>query len=63
MAVPKSVITDAELEVLKVLWGKEPVTARDITEHLYEEVNRSSTGTVPKLIATAAGRCTSSPRP
>lgn len=51
MAVPKSVITDAELEVLKVLWVKKPLTARDITDQLYDEVNRSSMGTVQKLIA------------
>lgn len=51
MAVPKSVITDAELEVLKVLWPSQPLTARHITEQLYDEVNRSSMGTVQKLIA------------
>ena len=51
MAVPKSVITDAELAVLKVLWTERPLTAREITERLYEEVNTSSMGTVQKLIA------------
>ena len=51
MAVSKSVITDAELDVLKVLWGASPLTARDITEQLYESVNSSSMGTVQKLIA------------
>ena len=51
MAVPKSVITHAELEVLKVLWGGGPLKAREITERLYEEVNTSSMGTVQKLIA------------
>ena len=51
MAVPKSVITDAELAVLKVLWTEGSVTAREITERLYEEVNTSSMGTVQKLIA------------
>ncbi|MEO2015662.1 MAG: BlaI/MecI/CopY family transcriptional regulator [Fuerstiella sp.] len=49
MAVPKSVITDAELAVLKVLWTEGSQTAREITERLYEEV--SSMGTVQKLIA------------
>ncbi len=51
MAVPKSVITDAELEVLKVLWVEGTCTAREITERLYEELNTSSMGTVQKLIA------------
>ena len=51
MAVPKSVITDTELDVLKVLWCAEPLTARDITQQLYDEVNRSSMGTVQKLVA------------
>ena len=51
MAVPKSVITDAELDVLKVLWVDDPLTAREITERLYEEFNTSSMGTVQKLIA------------
>jgi len=51
MAVPKSVITEAELEVLKVLWLHQPLTARELTEQLYGEVNRSSMGTVQKLIS------------
>ena len=51
MAVPKSVITEAELEVLKVLWLRQPLTSRELTEQLYEEVNRSSLGTVQKLIS------------
>lgn len=51
MAVSKSVITDAELEVLKVLWAAAGLTARQITEQLYREVNSSSLGTVQKLIA------------
>jgi len=51
MAVPKSVITAAELEVLKVLWLHQRLTSRDLTEQLYDEFNRSSMGTVQKLIA------------
>jgi len=51
MAVPKSVITEAELEVLKALWLHQPLTSRELTEQLYDEVNRSSMGTVQKLIA------------
>jgi len=51
MAVPKSVITEAELSVLKVLWAAGQLTAREITDGLYEEVNMSSMGTVQKLLA------------
>ncbi len=51
MAVPKSVITDAELAVLKTLWTEGSLTARKITERLYEEFNTTSMGTVQKLIA------------
>ena len=51
VAVPKSVITDTELEVLKVLWEREPCAAKEIAAELYEDVNSSSIGTVQKLIA------------
>ena len=51
MAVPPSIVTDAELEILKVLWDEQPLTARGITERLYEEVTTSTMGTVQKLIA------------
>jgi len=51
MAVPKSVVTDTELSVLKLLWERPALSARDIATHLYEEVNPSSMGTVQKLIA------------
>ena len=56
MAVPKSVITDAELDILKVLWELPLGTAREITESLYEEVNHSSMGTVQKLLARLEGK-------
>ncbi len=51
MAAPKSVITETELSVLKVLWAQGALTARMITEELYSEVNTSSIGTVQKLLA------------
>ena len=51
MAAPKSVITDAELSVLKLLWDKPSLSAREVAGSLYEEVNPSSMGTVQKLIA------------
>ena len=51
MALPKSVITEAELEILKVLWLHQPLPSRDIAEQLYGEVTRTSMGTVQKLIS------------
>lgn len=51
MAVPKSTITEAELEILKVLWLRQPLTSRHVAEQIYGEVNRTSMGTVQKLIA------------
>ena len=50
MAVPKAFITDAELDVLKVLWIENTLTAREIAVQLYGEDNPSSIGTVQKLI-------------
>ncbi len=50
MASQKEPITNAELEVLKLLWGGKPLTAREITETLYGEPTASSIGTVQKLI-------------
>ncbi len=50
MAVPRESIADAELEVLKVLWAGEPLTAREVTKAIYGEPNTSNIGTVQKLI-------------
>ncbi len=51
MAVSKSVIPDAELNILKVLWDEAPLTVREIARRTYREVDASSLGTVQKLIA------------
>jgi BlaI family penicillinase repressor len=50
MAVPKAFITDTELDLLKVLWSDQPLTARAIAGRLYGEENASTIGTVQKLI-------------
>jgi BlaI family penicillinase repressor len=50
VAVPKAFITDTELELLKVLWSDQPLTARAITSRLYGDENTSAIGTVQKLI-------------
>ena len=51
MAVPKSVITDAELQILNILWADEAATAREIADRMYGAATTSSIGTVQKLIA------------
>ncbi len=43
-------ITDAELDVLRLLWDEEPRTARGIAGVLYESTTSSSIGTVQKLL-------------
>ncbi|HUG89344.1 MAG TPA: BlaI/MecI/CopY family transcriptional regulator [Planctomycetaceae bacterium] len=50
MAVPREPITDAELDVLKLLWGGAPLTARELTEQLYGEPTAATIGTVQKLL-------------
>lgn len=50
MAVPKELVTDAELQVLKLLWVTQPMTARQLTGSLYGEPTPSNIGTVQKLV-------------
>jgi predicted transcriptional regulator len=50
VAVPKAFITDTELDLLKVLWSDQPLTARSIAGRLYGEENASAIGTVQKLL-------------
>ena len=50
MAKAKHHITDAELEVLKLLWDTPDVTIRELTVSLYGEPTNSHIGTVQKLI-------------
>jgi BlaI family penicillinase repressor len=47
-SIPK--VTDAELGVLKLLWEKEPLTVREITEELYGSSSNSDIGTVHKFL-------------
>ena len=42
--------TDAELAVLKVLWGRESATAREIRDELYPAGTLSDQATVQKLL-------------
>ena len=50
MAKPSEPVTDAELELLKVLWQQQPLSVREITAALYEELSNSNIGTVQKLL-------------
>jgi predicted transcriptional regulator len=42
--------TDAELAILKLLWEREPLTAREIREQLYPEGTPSDQATVQTLL-------------
>jgi predicted transcriptional regulator len=44
-------VTAAELRVLKALWERAPLAAREITESLYSRVTSSEIGTVQTLLA------------
>src|SRR5437868_1705016 len=50
MSASSAHVTDAELRVLKLLWEREPLAAREITEGLYSQVNSSEIGTVQTLL-------------
>ena len=50
MAARNPHITDAELEVLKLLWNKPGLTIREMTVALYQDPTNSHIGTVQKLI-------------
>ena len=43
-------IPEAELQVLKLLWASEPLTAREIASDVYDEATPTSVGTVQKLL-------------
>lgn len=51
MSASSAHVTDAELRVLKLLWEREPLSAREITESLYAHVTSSEIGTVQTLLA------------
>ena len=50
MAVPIEPIPDAELQVLKLLWATESLTARELAETIYRVADNSTVGTVQKLL-------------
>jgi BlaI family penicillinase repressor len=43
-------VTAAELRVLKLLWERAPLSAREITESLYSRATNSGIGTVQTLL-------------
>ncbi|HXV76749.1 MAG TPA: BlaI/MecI/CopY family transcriptional regulator [Candidatus Polarisedimenticolaceae bacterium] len=51
-------VTDAELDVLKVLWDRGPSTIRELTDRLYPDGQTSHYATVQKLLERLqAKRC------
>ena len=50
MAKPSEYLTNAEQELLKVLWRRQPLSVREITAELYGELSNSNIGTVQKLL-------------
>lgn len=56
MVKPQELITDAELEVLKLLWANKSMTARELTEAIYGDTDNSAIGTVQKLLQRLEGK-------
>jgi predicted transcriptional regulator len=50
MTAPIEPIPDAELQVLKLLWASESMTARELAEAIYHVADNSTVGTVQKLL-------------
>ncbi len=50
MPAPKEPIPDAELQVMKLLWAAESLTARELAETIYGTADNSTVGTVSKLL-------------
>ena len=50
MAATSPKVTDAELAILKLLWDRDALTAREIREALYPEGTPSDHATVQKLL-------------
>lgn len=44
-------IPDSELQVLKLLWVNESMTARELAEAIYGAADNSTVGTISKLLA------------
>lgn len=50
MTTKSAHVTDAELEVLRVLWDRGPSTTRELTERTYPEAGAAQVATVQKLL-------------
>jgi predicted transcriptional regulator len=51
MARSRQAVTDAELAVLRVLWGRGPLTARGITEAIYPDGGQTEFASVHSFLA------------
>jgi predicted transcriptional regulator len=56
MADPVARVADAELRVLKILWDKQPLSAREVTSALYSRTTNSEIGTVQTLLQRLEGK-------
>jgi predicted transcriptional regulator len=50
MARPPQDVTDAELAILQILWGRGTATIRQLTDELYPDGSTSQYATVQKLL-------------
>lgn len=53
---PSQAITDTELAVLKLLWERGALTAREISQGLYASVSTSDIGTVHSMLQRLEGK-------
>jgi BlaI family penicillinase repressor len=56
MVQPRRNVTDAELEVLKLLWDRGPSTIRQLADQLYPEGKTAHYATVQKLLERLEGK-------
>lgn len=56
MGTPNGDVTNAELDILRVLWGRESATVREIVSELYRDPTRTNYQTVKKLVARLEGK-------
>jgi predicted transcriptional regulator len=48
--MPRPLVPDAELAILRALWGDGAATVRDLAQHLYGDAGPSEQATVQKLL-------------
>ena len=51
MVRPPKDVTEAELEIMRVLWDRETATIREVVDRLYDDPSRNNYQTVKKLMS------------